>query len=311
MISHTVLADDDGLRLDQWCKKRLKGVPYAVVQKWIRKGDVRANGLKIDAKDRVVVGAILTVPEWELKEAPLQALFQPKRAELLELKSEIIFQNAAMAVLNKPAGLAVQGGSTITASLDDYLPHLFKGTEARLVHRLDRETSGLLLIAKTRTAAAALTGAFRDRDISKVYWALVVGRLPARKGIVDEPLLKHGASERMRVDKNDGAEAMTYYRVMEERHGFSWVELRPVTGRTHQLRAHMAFLGTPIVGDDKYGMRRAELKALPKGLYLHARQLRTPILADVLDVPGVWEAPLPPHMKEVWERFEWETRGRN
>lgn len=311
MISHTVLPDDAGLRLDQWCKKRLKGVPYPVVQKWIRLGSVRVEGAKFPAKNRLEAGAVISVPEWDVKETPAAPLFMPRREEIQTLKSSILFENKALAVINKPAGWAVQGGSNIKASLDDYLPYLFKGEEARLVHRLDRETTGALMVAKTRVAAAALTGAFRDRQISKVYWALVVGRLPARKGVVDVPLLKHGASERMRVDKQAGDEAITYYKVLEEQDGVSWVELRPLTGRTHQLRAHMAYLGNPIVGDDKYGTRRADLKKLPKGLYLHARQLQVPALAGVLETAHGWDAPLPDYMTEVWAHFGWEIRGRN
>jgi 23S rRNA pseudouridine955/2504/2580 synthase len=223
------------------------------------------------------------------------------------LQAAILHRDEAVIVINKPPGLAVQGGTATERHLDGLLDILRSGSgeRPRLVHRLDKDTSGVLVIASNAAAAGFLTRAFREKTTRKTYWAVVIGLAKPRQGRIDVPLAKTPGrgGERVRPDHADGRHAVTYYRVIDNAGSqASWLALMPVTGRTHQLRAHCAAIGTPILGDAKYGEAAAHLAGVPgsRRLHLHARTLSMPHpLGGTLEVT----APLPLHMRRTWEFF--------
>ena len=223
------------------------------------------------------------------------------------LQAAVLHRDEAVIVLNKPPGLAVQGGTATERHLDGLLDALRFGNleRPRLVHRLDKDTSGILVIARTAAAAAFLTRAFREKTTRKTYWAIVVGLPKPRQGRIRSGAREdaRAGGERVRPDTEEGRRAVTYYRVIDSAGAqASWLALMPVTGRTHQLRAHCAAIGTPILGDVKYGEAAAHLAGVPgsRRLHLHARSLSIPHpLGGTLEVT----APLPPHMRRTWEFF--------
>jgi 23S rRNA pseudouridine955/2504/2580 synthase len=231
------------------------------------------------------------------------------------LQDVILHRDEAVIVLNKPPGLAVQGGTATERHVDGLLDGLRFGNleRPRLVHRLDKETSGVLAIASTASAAAFLTQAFREKTTRKIYWAVVVGLPKPRQGRIDLALAKMPGrgGERVRPDREEGRRAVTYYQVMDNAGTqASWLALMPVTGRTHQLRAHCGAIGTPILGDTKYGGAAAHLAGAPgsRRLHLHARSLSIPHpLGGRLEVT----APLPPHMRRTWEFFGFPSNAKD
>ena len=304
-----VTADENNMRVDRFLEARFPGLSFSHIQRIVRKGELRVNGKRADSKDRLEEGQSVRIPPLKL-DAPKAApgsLSEAAQKTLQALKDMILFEDADVMVLNKPAGLAVQGGSGITRNIDDMLEVMrdAKGQKPRLVHRLDRETSGCLLIAKTRFAATALTGSFRHRSARKIYWALVAGVPKPKQGRISTYLAKEESEDDsiMVIAKHgdEGAShAVTYYAVVEtSATKLAWVSLKPVTGRTHQLRAHMAHIDHAIVGDPKYFNR--ENWQLPGGL-----QNRLHLLARRIVIPhprgGVIDAsaPLPPHMLQSW-----------
>jgi len=303
-----VTADENNMRVDRFLEARFPGLSFSHIQRIVRKGELRVNGKRADSKDRLEEGQSVRIPPLKL-DTPKGAgqLSEAATKTLQVIKDMILFEDADVMVLNKPAGLAVQGGSGITRNVDDMLEVMrdAKGQKPRLVHRLDRETSGCLLIAKTRFAATALTGSFRHRSARKIYWALVAGVPKPRQGRISTFLAKEtrGDDSFMRVARHgeEGAShAVTYYAVIDTAaRQLGWLSLKPVTGRTHQLRAHLAHIGHPIVGDPKYFSR--ENWELPRGmqdrLHLLARRIVVPHpRGGTIDVT----APLPPHMRQSW-----------
>lgn len=305
-----VTSDENNMRVDRFLEARFPGLSFSHIQRIVRKGELRVNGKRADSKDRLEEGQSVRIPPLKL-DTPKGGgqLSEAATKTLQALKDMILFEDADVMVLNKPAGLAVQGGSGITRNVDDMLEVMrdAKGQKPRLVHRLDRETSGCLLIAKTRFAATALTGSFRHRSARKIYWALVAGVPRTRQGRVSTYLVKDeptDADARMRVAKHgdEGAShALTYYATVDQAaQKLAWLSLKPVTGRTHQLRAHAAHIGHPIVGDPKYF--DVENWELPGGiqnrLHLLARRIVIPHprSGQPIDV----SAPLPPHMAQSW-----------
>jgi 23S rRNA pseudouridine955/2504/2580 synthase len=303
-----VTPDENNMRVDRFLEARFPGLSFSHIQRIVRKGELRVNGKRADSKDRLEEGQSVRIPPLRL-DAPKVA-GEPSEAEqktLAALKAMTLYEDADVLVLNKPAGLAVQGGSGTTRHVDQMIEVLrdAKGQKPRLVHRLDKETSGCLVIAKTRFAATELTGSFRHRSARKIYWALVAGVPKPKQGRISTYLAKEESEDdtimRVAAHGDEGAShAVTYYAVVEtSAQKLAWVSLKPVTGRTHQLRAHMAHIDHAIVGDPKYFNK--ENWQLPGGLqnrlHLLARRIVIPHpRGGVIDV----SAPLPPHMLQSW-----------
>ncbi len=305
--------DEAGLRLDRWFKKHYPELTFSRLAKLLRTGQIRLDGKRAKAGDRVAAGATVRVPP--LGEAPKtpdkRSRAEPTAADRAALTAMILYQDDSVIVLNKPPGLAVQGGSKTTKHIDGMLDALIKdGQRPRLVHRLDKDTSGVLILARTGAAAAALGQSFYGRAAKKLYWALVVGRPELDDGKITAPLAKEPGrlGERMEVSE-EGKKAVTRFHVVDSAGArASWLALMPLTGRTHQLRAHCAYMGTPIVGDGKYGGADAYLTGtVSRKLHLHARRLIVPHpKGGMIDVT----APLPAHMAETWATFGFDIDDR-
>lgn len=280
----TVEPDDDGIRLDRWFKRHLPQVGFAMVGKWARTGQVRVDGKRVKPDDRLSAGQVLRVPPGG--DAPQKRKVRPlTEAQIAEAEAMVIHRTDAALVLNKPPGLATQGG-TKTAHHVDGLLDAFAGEDEprpRLVHRLDKDTSGVLLIARTPGSAAFFSKRFSGRSAKKVYWALVVGVPEVAEGLIDAPLAKQPGTggEKMHVDLEGGQAAKTKYRVVDRAgNRAAWLELEPLTGRTHQLRVHCEAIGHPIVGDGKYGGQASFLTgSISRKMHLHARRL-------IIDAPN-------------------------
>jgi 23S rRNA pseudouridine955/2504/2580 synthase len=303
-----VTADENNMRVDRFLEARFPGLSFSHIQRIVRKGELRVNGKRADSKDRLEEGQSVRIPPLRLDAPKIVGQLSEAATKTLEaLKAMTLYEDVDVLVLNKPAGLAVQGGSGTTRHVDQMLEVMrdAKGQKPRLVHRLDKETAGCLLVAKTRFAATALTGSFRHRSARKIYWALVAGVPKPKQGRISTYLAKEEGEEdtimRIAAHGDEGAShAVTYYAVVEtSAQKLAWVSLKPVTGRTHQLRAHMAHIDHAIVGDPKYFNR--ENWQLPGGL-----QNRLHLLARRIVIPhprgGVIDAtaPLPPHMLQSW-----------
>jgi 23S rRNA pseudouridine955/2504/2580 synthase len=310
-----VTADESGMRVDRFFEARFPGLSFSHIQRIIRKGEVRVNGKRTQPKARLEAGQAVRIPPLKV-EAPAPRDDAPAaQKDRAFLKSIILFEDADVLVLNKPMGLAVQGGSGTTRHIDGMLGTMRgpDGQRPRLVHRLDKDTAGCLLVAKTRFAAAALAKTFRSRSARKIYWALVAGVPKPAQGRISTYLAKQEVEEDsyMRIAKHgekDAVHAVTYYAVVEPAaHKFAWISLKPVTGRTHQLRAHMAHVGNPIVGDPKYF--NIENWEFPGGvqnkLHLLARRIAVPHpRGGIIDV----SAPLPPHMEQSWNLLGFDAK---
>ena len=304
----TVSADEAGMRVDRFLEAKFPGLSFSHIQRVIRKGELRVNGKRTEPKSRLEAGQSVRIPPLRLDPAKPRASGNAADDETRDfLKSITLFEDDDVMVLNKPFGLAVQGGSGTTRHLDGMLEVLrdAHGQRPRLVHRLDKDTAGCLLVAKTRFAAAALAKTFRSRSARKIYWALVAGVPKVPQGRISTFLAKEEREDEsiMRIARHgeEGAShAVTYYAVVETAGPVvAWISLKPVTGRTHQLRAHMAHIGHPIVGDPKYFS--IENWQLPGGmqnrLHLHAHRIAVPHpRGGTVDVT----APLPPHMLQSW-----------
>ena len=300
----TVSDDDDGIRLDRWFKRHMPEVSFNLVSRWARTGQLRLAGKRAVPGDRVEAGQEIRVPP--IEPAPQRQSRQPAR-EPLTLDEEqfvrdmVIYEDTTALVFNKPPGLATQGGTKTHQHLDRLLDGLAgDGGRPKLVHRLDKDTSGALLVARSARAAGHFAKAFSGRTARKIYWAIIVGVPDMAEGAIDAPLAKQPGTggEKMHIDEDHGLPAKTRWRVIDRAgNRAAWVELQPLTGRTHQLRAHMAAIGHPIVGDAKYGGAEAFLTGgISRKLHLHARRLR-------IDAPDRGKidvtAELPPHFAET------------
>ena len=310
---HSVRADDDGLRVDRWLKKYYPSLPHTLVQKLVRTGQVRVDGARVKAESRLSAGQEIRVPAHYTapETAPSPTLKPPpglSKADRDFIERMIVFETDDIAILNKPFGIAVQGGTKTLRHIDGLLAGMadrFGGERPRLVHRLDRDTSGILVVAKDRQTAARLGRLFQTRSVQKIYWAVTQGIPKPLQGKVEAALVKAAGPEGDRVRKAKAGEqdlaqhATTYYSVIDRSGKFAWVSLKPVTGRQHQLRAHMDILGTPILCDQKYGnVAEMPMDGIERKLHLHARRLT---LKDAklgeIDVT----APLPSHIANTFE----------
>lgn len=315
----TVGADDDGIRLDRWFKRHLPDTSFNMVSRWARTGQIRVDGARAQPGDRITEGQVIRVPPAEPAPATKPGKPGPKRVPLTPeqvdfAQSMVIHRDSQAIVLNKPPGLATQGGTKTTEHVDALLDALQFEAEGRpkLVHRLDKDTSGALLVARSARAAAFFSKSFSGRSARKVYWALVVGVPDIEDGIIDLPIAKQPGTggEKMHVDEEEGQPARSRYRVVERAgNRAAWVELQPFTGRTHQLRVHMAAIGHPIVGDGKYGGPDAFLTGgISRKMHLHARRIRIDHPdGGRLDVT----APLPVHLAASFDTLGFEEAAGN
>lgn len=321
--------EEGGLRLDRWFKQHFPQLTHGRLEKMLRKGEIRVDGKRAKASVRLEAGQVVRVPPIPAElgaprpAAPKKPAPAPaSKADAAALQAAVIYRDAGIIALNKPAGLAVQGGSGQSRHLDGMLDALRFGADdrPRLVHRLDKDTAGVLLLARNAASARALTAAFRGKETQKIYWALVAGVPPEPRGVIDLPLAKQaqGRGEAMApTDEAAGKSARTLFQVVQSYRGkVSWLVLLPLTGRTHQLRVHCAAMGTPIVGDGKYGGKEAfpatlgRGKTPPKILHLLARELALPDPEDGTTLRVT--APLPPHMATTWQELKFdEVRGEN
>lgn len=313
-----VKSTDAGIRLDRWLKANFPSLPHGLMQKLLRNGQIRVNGgrvkpdTRLDTGDEVKVRRLADFAEAEVRgheERPsLKAPLGVSKADRNFIESLILYEDEEILVLNKPYGIAVQGGTKTKRHIDGMLAGMEDrfGDRPRLVHRLDRDTSGVLLVAKTRGSAGHLGKLFQTRSVQKIYWALVKGVPKPPQGKIDAALVKAGGPDGDKVRKALPGEqevaqsAVTHYSVIDRvSTKLAWVSLKPVTGRQHQLRAHMAIIGNPIVGDQKYeGDKGLPTDDLEMKLHLHARRLIVPRGKSApLDVT----APLPDHMLGSWE----------
>ena len=303
----TVSDDDDGIRLDRWFKRHLPEVSFNLVSRWSRTGQLRLDERKATPGDRIETGQKIRIPAADAAPAK-EARRLPKREPLTAdeeqfVRDMVIYQDPGAFVLNKPPGLATQGGTKTTQHLDRLLDGLAEdGARPKLVHRLDKDTSGALLVARSARAAGHFAKAFSGRTARKVYCALIVGVPDRDEGEIDAPLAKQPGTggEKMHISEEHGLPAKTRWRVIDRAgNRAAWVELQPLTGRTHQLRAHMAAIGHPIVGDAKYGGADAFLTGgVSRKLHLHARRIRI----DAPDGAAIdVSADLPPHFAESLE----------
>ncbi len=337
--TYEVSEDEDGLRLDRWFKRRVPSLSLSHLNKIVRTGQVRVDGARVKTATRLAQGQSVRVPPLNLDAAAAA----PRAPEISvedarDIRDMILFEDKDLMVLNKPYGLAVQGGSGMKRHIDGMLASLpnERGERPVLVHRLDRDTSGVLLVAKTRKIAADLGAIFRSRQAKKIYWALVEGEPKPAQGKISLFLAKgegmgesrsgprsdedRAAMEKMRVAKHgdeDAQHSVTYYATVDTfAPRAAWLSMKPITGRTHQLRAHAEAIGHPIIGDPKYGLRPKSdprrndpLRAIPenveKKLHLLARRLVLPHpRGGVLDVT----APLPEHMRKSFDLFGFDAK---
>jgi 23S rRNA pseudouridine955/2504/2580 synthase len=280
-----VAADDDGIRLDRWFKRHMPDASFNIVSRWARTGQLRVDGKRAAPGDRVEQGQIIRVPPLE---APAPDKSKPARRERAPLSADetefaqslVIHKDAAAIVINKPPGLATQGGTKTERHVDGLLDALTFEAEGRpkLVHRLDKDTSGALVIARNARAAGFFAKSFSSRTARKVYWAIIAGVPSIEEGLIELPIAKQPGTggEKMYVDEKEGSPSRTRYRVIERAgNRAAFVELHPLTGRTHQLRVHMAAIGHPIVGDGKYGGQESFLTGgVSRKMHLHARRIK-------------------------------------
>ena len=277
-------ADDDGIRLDRWFQRHLPDIGFNSVSRWARTGQLRVDGARAAPGDRLTEGQLIRVPPAEPKAAetakPRRVRPELSEDQITFAQNLVIHRDAQAIVINKPPGLATQGGTKTDDHVDGLLDALEFELDQRpkLVHRLDKDTSGALLIARTARSAAYFAKAFSSRTARKVYWAIVMGVPSIEDGMIELPIAKQPGTggEKMHVDEAEGLPARSRYRVIERAgNRAAWVELQPHTGRTHQLRVHMAAIGHPIVGDGKYGGKEAFLSGtISRKMHLHARRIR-------------------------------------
>ncbi|MEZ5896093.1 MAG: RluA family pseudouridine synthase [Parvularculaceae bacterium] len=305
---------DDGVRLDRWFKLHYPQLKHGALEKLLRTGQIRVDGSRAKSNRRMSAGESVRIPP--MGSAPILKNIVYNQDDADFIRSLTLYEDDDILAINKPFGLAVQGGAKKSRHIDGMLASLEKnGERPLLVHRLDQDTGGLLVLAKSRQAARELGHAFQGRDVSKTYWALCLGVPRPREGTIDLPIakkpLKIGARIQERMSPDDSAEAktaITDFMTMDDAGEVSFVALKPLTGRTHQLRVHCAAMGAPIIGDRKYGGPEAVLDGVPDGLQLFCREMTFahPTTGKKLSI----SAPLTGRMKDTWKFFGFNAEAR-
>ena len=312
-----VTEDEAGIRLDRWFKRHFPLLRRGQIEKLLRTGQVRLDGGRVKSAARLAKGQTVRVPPlWpagteRANKRPLAAL---SAEDITSVQSMVLYRDEDIIVINKPPGLAVQGGKKVPRHLDGLLEGLTfdKMERPKLVHRLDKDTSGIMLLGRNAFAASKLTSAFRNRDIEKVYWALVVGVPNPKAGHINAPITKKEIAgyQRMAVTGDNAPSAISEFVTIETAgKRVAWLALRPQTGRTHQLRVHCNVLGTPILGDGKYGGKGAFIEGLPapSKLHLHAHSLE---FEHPRGGRMKHEAPMSRDMKKTWQFFGFNPKRK-
>jgi 23S rRNA pseudouridine955/2504/2580 synthase len=309
-----VAEDEAGLRLDRWFKRHYPGLTHGRLEKMLRTGQVRLDGKRVRANARINGGQMIRVPPVpdDTGERSSNAPPTVSAGDAEAIQASVLYRDNHLIAINKPPGLAVQGGTGTSRHVDAMLDALrFDGKDRpRLVHRLDKDTSGVLLIARTVSAAAHFAEAFRSKRALKTYWALVAGAPNEDMGVIEAAIKKGGGGSEKVYAATDGKRAVTNYMMVDRASDkLAWLALAPETGRTHQLRVHCAMIGNPILGDGKYGGKGA----FPEGaggiaakMQLHARWIRVfGMNGEKIEVT----APLTEHMKSAWKFFGFDENA--
>ena len=308
-----VTEDEDGQRLDRFLQKHLKGTPFSLLQKLMRKGQIRVNSGRVKAATRLVAGQSVRIPPIQARELPEKNKIGERDAQMM--RDMVIYDDGEIIALNKPSGLATQGGTNIKKHVDGLLDVLVNhdGVRPRLVHRLDKDTSGILLLARSAKVAKEMGRIFQDRDIRKIYWALCVPAPEINSGEIRAPIIKSGGKgfEKMVVDIEEGQNATTLFDIVERAHKhIAFMAFWPRTGRTHQIRVHAAHLGCPIVGDGKYGGREAFVDGMQhsRRVHLHAYSIKFkhPVTNKIIEL----SAPLAEDLKKTWKNFGFDPNSQ-
>ena len=296
---------DNDIRLDRWFQRHYPDLKHGMLERLMKNKNIKLNKAKTTAGTHVHTGDEIRIPPLNTPKRD-NAPMRLAKKDIQMMQSMVIYKDDEMIILNKPAGLAVQGGSKTTRHIDGLLDALRfeKDEKPHLVHRLDKETSGVLVLARSANIAAKLTAAFKTRAVHKVYWAIVAGKPQLLSGKIDAPLTK--MQDKVVIDFNHGDKAISIYEVIDSAgKKASWLALSPLTGRTHQLRVHLTeVLKTPILGDTKYG--KESLSEMGKGLHLHARaiEIKNPKSGKTIQVI----ADLPSHMKETFRLLGFDEK---
>ncbi len=312
-VQNIAVTDDEaGMRVDRWFRSHFPDVSHGQLEKYLRKGEVRVAGGRVKSNRRLEAGENVRVPPLTSR-APVKRVAPERETENRQaLASMTLYEDDDILALNKPAGLAVQGGEKQVRHIDGMLGAYEKdGVRPKLVHRTDKDTGGLLLVAKTRKAAQALADAFKGRDIEKTYWALVVGAPRPVAGEIDMPVAKRmvrigdaGVERVVPADGEGAKQAVSHFQIIEDIGRVSFIAMRPITGRTHQLRVHAAAIGHPIVGDYKYGGDASRIEGVSPALHLFCRSMtfRHPKTGKAMTIT----APITGAMKETWTFFRFD-----
>lgn len=293
------------VRLDRWFKRHYPNITHGMLEKWLRKKNVRVDNKKAESNLRLKPGQVIRIPPVDIvKELPKER--EISKADAQFIQKLVLYKDKDILVLNKPAGLAVQGGSKTTRHIDGMLDALRFDYDEKphLVHRLDKETSGVLVIARTVQNAGFFSQLFKTKEVHKTYWALVAGLPKPAKGKIDAPLAQKqiGKNHDKRMVDEEGISAISLYQVQDHlADKVAWLQMSPLTGRTHQLRIHAAeVLKTPILGDSRYGTRTELTKDLSNKMFLHARAISIPLPnKKILTI----EAPIPEHFQKAFRQF--------
>ncbi len=317
-----MVEDGEGTRLDRWLKRQIPELKQSVLEKLLRLGKIKLNGKRAKSGDHIAIDDVVSIYEdltkystkapgtTVSKEFARKSVPRFSKDELAWFESLIVWEDDDFLVINKPHGLAVQGGTKTTQHVDKFVTQygLHRNCQYRLVHRIDKDTSGVLLLAKSSAMATYLGACFKEGNIDKTYWAVVVGHATPGYGTIDAPLIKAGFGDREKVivDEKEGKKAITQYRTIKRLVGkgldsLSWLELTPETGRTHQIRVHCDYMETPIVGDGKYGGMMST--SVDKTLHLHARSIA---IKDRNGSKFVFTAPPPEHFVRTLRRYKIE-----